>query len=84
MIGLLFGFLNKVIALVGLALVALISILPETPFSTAVSIDSQWLSVINWLFPVPSAILHASLFCTACLVYYGIRVAMKWCKLAGS
>lgn len=82
--GLFFGFINKCISLVGAAIAALLSILPDSPFIALSGFQSTWLNAINWVFPIASALSHLSVYLLSVSIYYGLRVVLKWLKVAGS
>jgi hypothetical protein len=77
------GLLNRIIEFLGDAINALLSILPTSPFHAVSGVDSEFLQAINYLFPVTQAIAHLELFVTAVAIYYGLRVVLKWGKVAG-
>lgn len=77
-------FVNKMISLIGSAVTAVLSLLPSSPFTFVQSIDSEWLNAINWIFPVGTIVSHLEAFCLAVVVYYGLRVLLRWVKAAGN
>lgn len=62
---------------------ALILLLPQSPFQST-TLDSAWLSYVNYVIPISSILQHIALWLTAVLVYYLIRTALRWGKVAGS
>lgn len=72
--------LNSVISALGLALQAVLALLPDSPFHFSQNINSGFLGFISWIFPVEAAVAHLSSFCVAAAVYYGLRVILRWVK----
>ena len=82
---LLMAFINKIISLAGGLISVLLLLLPSSPFTWDTSgLDSTFLKILLWIIPVPSIILSMEAIVSAVLIYYGIRVAMRWIKLTGN
>lgn len=75
--------INLIIKNIGLIISAVVLLLPESPFEWAQGIDSNLFRAINWIFPIDGIIAHLTLYCTAVLAYYLIRVVLRWVKVAG-
>lgn len=75
---------NAIIAGLGAVLQAILSLLPPSPFSFIESFDQGWLAVMNWIFPVSSAVAHLEVYLSAVVVWYGLRIVMRWIKAAGA
>lgn len=71
---------NAIISGMGAILNTLLSVLPDSPFTFVTNIESSWLQAINYILPVSEAIAHLELFVTAAIVYYGIRIVLRWIK----
>ncbi|MHB8308777.1 MAG: hypothetical protein ACYDDH_11990 [Candidatus Desulforudaceae bacterium] len=82
--GVIVGLLNKLIELVGDAVWFLLNLLPNSPFMFLYQVDSVWLNAINWLFPVVAMVAFLEVYVSAVVVYYGLRVALRWVKATGA
>lgn len=78
------GIFNAIIKGFGVVLTAILSLLPKSPFVFVSSINNKYLGYINYFLPVTSAVAHLELFVAAVLIYYGLRVVLKWVKAAGN
>ena len=77
------GLINYFIAGVGVALSWVISLFPNSPFSTpAGPPGSVNLGYVTWVIPFPTMLSHMALLLSAIIVYYGIRVVARWVKIA--
>jgi hypothetical protein len=75
--------INYFIAGVGSALTWLLELLPESPFSSpATKPSSIDLGYVTWLIPFPTMIGHLAVLITAITVWYSVRVAARWLKVA--
>ncbi|MGE6579374.1 hypothetical protein ACQKFM_31260 [Paenibacillus xylanexedens] len=74
---------NYLIANIGFALTWLLELLPDSPFATPSappdSIDLGWLT---WVIPFPTMFTHLAVMVAAIGIYYTIRVAARWIKIA--
>lgn len=75
---------NAIISGLGVVLQSLVSLLPDSPFQFTLSIDSSWINAINWIFPFSSVVAHLSLYLTAVVSFYGIRIILRWIKAVGN
>lgn len=77
--------INYIIAGIGEALTWLLNLLPDSPFSTpAAAPGSINLGYISWLIPFPTMIVHLVALLGAISIYYVVRVAARWIKVARS
>ncbi|MCL6664559.1 hypothetical protein [Paenibacillus amylolyticus] len=77
--------LNYIIAGVGAAFTWLLNLLPNSPFATpAAPPNSVNLGWLTWFIPFPTMFLHLVAVVGAIAVYYVIRVAARWLKVARS
>lgn len=76
--------INMLINGLGVALQAVLLLLPDSPFNFAHNIDSGFLGFLNFVFPVQSAVAHLVSFVTAAALYYGIRIVLRWIKASSS
>lgn len=76
------NMINKIIAGIGALLTWLIDLLPNSPFNWSYNIDQAWVNNICWLIPFPTMIAHLEAVATAIAVFYGIRIALRWVKIA--
>lgn len=75
--------INYCIASVGSTLTWCISLLPESPFgSPETKPDSVDLGYITWIIPFPTMIGHLAVLIAAITVWYSIRIAARWLKVA--
>lgn len=77
------AIINAIIEKLGVVIMAVLALLPTSPFTFVSGIDSGILSALNWLFPIASMIAHIELFVAAVAFYYAIRVILRWGKVAG-
>lgn len=78
------SILNGIINAMGDVLLIMLGLLPESPFNYVYNINSEWLANINYLFPIVQAVAHLEAFLLAVIVYYGIRIVLRWIKVVGS
>lgn len=79
------GSVNWLIKGVGAALIWVINLLPDTPFGTPSSPPGGInLGYVTWLLDFPTWLAHLSVLLTATLLYYSVRVAARWLKVARS
>jgi len=75
--------LNYCIAGVGSALSWCLALLPESPFGNPASKPSSIdLGYVTWLIPFPTMLSHLAVLIGAITVWYSIRVAARWLKVA--
>lgn len=74
---------NRLIAAIGASLSAILSVLPDSPFSWLEEIDNTVLQAINWVIPVNAMVSHLQIYVLAVAVYYAIRIILRWAKAAG-
>lgn len=79
-----FAFINKIIELIGGIITVILALLPTSPFQFVANLPQDWFKFINWLIPIDQAILHLEVYIVAVGIYYGIRVVLRWIKVAGS
>jgi hypothetical protein len=73
---------NYLIAGLGYALSAILSVLPQSPFSALDNAPiQQYLGYINWFFPIYDIELELTVFCSAVLIYYGYSIVERWIKV---
>jgi hypothetical protein len=77
------ALINKVIAAVGVAITAILLLLPDSPFIWVEKLESTVLSAINWIIPINAMISHLQLYVIAVALYYVLRIALRWLKAAG-
>ena len=66
------------------ALSAVLSLLPTSPFLFMESLDLTWLNYANYIMPINAAVAHLQAFCLAVMVWYGLRVLLRWLKAVSS
>ena len=76
--------INALISKLGVALQALILLLPQSPFTYIMTVDNTFIQNINYILPFPQAVAHITLMVNAVVLYYGIRIVLKWIKAAGN
>lgn len=79
MADLLINICNGLISAVASFIGVLLALLPTSPFAS-VSVNSTWLSYINYFIPVGTILTHLGLYLTAALSYYIIRIGLRWAK----
>lgn len=76
-------FINLLLTIVSGIFITIINMLPESPFRNLdLSIPSQYLGWINWLFPFGIIISILSVWATCVALYFFVRWLMKIFKLA--
>lgn len=82
--GLIVSSINKIISLLGSGISALLSILPDTPFSWDLSsVNSSYMAFFYWIVPIQGMITILTSFVTGVGLYYAIRTVLRWIKVAG-
>jgi hypothetical protein len=76
--------INALISKVGSALQWVILLLPQSPFNFTYNIDNKFIKQINYILPFSQAVAHLETVITAVVIYYGLRVILKWVKAAGN
>lgn len=76
--------LNAIILSLGTILQAIIILLPESPFNFVYNIDNEFIQNINYILPLPQVVAHLTLILQAIIIYYGLRIALKWIKAAAN
>lgn len=76
--------LNSVLSLFGDAIISLLNLLPNTPFSWNLNGTNEALTWVQWLFPISGFVTTVGLYVTAVAGYYSIRAALRWIKVVGS
>lgn len=57
--------------------------LPPSPLRWVIDIDVQWLSYVNWLIPIGEMVVIAEFWLTCIGIWYVVRIALHWAKVAG-
>lgn len=78
------GLFNSFIKGLGTVLVAMLSLLPTSPFVFVSTIDNKYLGYMNYFLPIDSAVAHLEAYVLAVAIYYGLRIVLKWIKAAGN
>lgn len=77
--------INWVIEAIGSIISVMLSVLPDSPFQgNLYQFDNGFLKALNFVFPIGPAITHMVAFTGAVIIYYILRVVMRWIKLASS
>lgn len=71
---------NWFINAVGVALQAVILLLPESPFQKIMIEMPDVFISINWLFPISEMLGTLETWLAAIIVYYGYQVILRWVK----
>jgi hypothetical protein len=83
--GIFFILVNKLISSIGSALLTFVQLLPASPFTwNFSSIDNQYLKFFAWFMPIPQMVSFIGTWVTAVAIYYGLRIVLRWMKVAGS
>lgn len=75
--------INLIIKNIGAVISVVVLLLPESPFLWTQGIEAKWFRVMNWIFPIDGIVAHLTIYCTAVLTYYFLRVILRWIKVAG-
>jgi hypothetical protein len=78
------GIINALISKVGIVLAAVLALLPDSPFNWTYGLDSGWIGNMNYILPFSQAVAHLEAYILAVIVYYGIRIVLRWVKAAGN
>jgi hypothetical protein len=77
----LISFINKLISGLSLALSSIVSLLPDSPFKDInVSLDSNLLGYLNWMFPIDDMLSVLTLWVSSILIYYVYSIVLRWVK----
>lgn len=71
---------NWFINAVGVALQAVILLLPESPFQKIMIEMPDVIINVNWLFPIAEILSTLETWLAAIIVYYGYQVILRWVK----
>lgn len=71
---------NWFINAVGVALQAVILLLPESPFQKIMIEMPDVIINVNWLFPIAEILSTFETWLAAIIVYYGYQVILRWVK----
>lgn len=75
--------INYIIANIGLIITAIMELLPQSPFAEPMAPPGIInLGYVTWLFDFPTWIKHFAVVLTAIAIWYVIRIAARWIKLA--
>lgn len=77
------GLVNLFIAAVGNAIAFILLLLPTSPFTWNLS-GNGFVTWLFWLFPISSFVTSITAYVAAVVLYYAIRVGLRWMKVAGS
>lgn len=75
------ALVNWIISGIATAGIALLSLLPTSPFTT-MTINNTVLGYINYFFPVAEATAFFTTWLVAVVTYYILRWGLRWAKLA--
>ena len=79
------GIMNYIIAQAGAAITFFIQLLPNSPFNIALPIiDSHFLRFVNFVIPLREAVAILQVYLAAVLVFYGLRIILRWLKVAAA
>lgn len=77
-------FINYLIDQVSDGMIWVVNLLPNTPFKFDSQFDNSVLKAMNYFLPINQAISHLVLYTGAVFIYYGLRVILRWLKVANS
>jgi len=79
------AILNYIISQAGLLIIFFINLLPASPFTALIpAFDSHFLRFINFVIPLPEMFAILQVYLTALLTYYGLRIVLRWLKVASA
>jgi len=85
MAGFFTGLFQWLINALGAALIWLIDLFPDSPFSApSTPPDAVNLGWITWLLDFPTWIAHLTVILSCFLSYYSVKVAARWLKMVRS
>lgn len=73
--------INSLIGSIGAILSAIISLLPSSPFTFNFTAVSPYMKIITWIIPVTSILSLLAIYLPAVIVYYGLRVLMRYIRM---
>ncbi|WP_068964069.1 hypothetical protein [Desulfosporosinus sp. BG] len=82
--GFIASLINSLLSLIAAAISAILSLLPSSPFMWNLDGASPVLTWIFWLIPIPQMLTTMTLYISAVLAYFVIRIALRWLKVVGS
>lgn len=71
---------NWFINAIGVALQAVVLLLPESPFSSIMTSMPDSIIGLCWLFPIAEIISTMQLWLVAIIAYYGYQIILRWVK----
>lgn len=77
-------FINWFLSQISDGFVFVINLLPDSPFKFNVPFDNKVIESMNYLIPIKEATLHLTVYVSAVLIYYSLRVLLRWLKVASS
>jgi hypothetical protein len=75
------GYINGFIAAIGTAIGAVLSLLPNSPFSWSLGGIGTYWGYVTVFIPIPEMITEMGLYLSAVLAYYSIRVILRFADL---
>lgn len=76
--------INSVINALAVAISSVIALLPPSPFTWDFSgINNSFLKFFLWFVPVDGLVSILTAYVGAVATYYGLRVILRWAKVAG-
>lgn len=75
--------LNQLFVAIGGVLGVLLNLLPQSPFQYVLTVDSNTINAIAWIMPLREVVALLQAYVVAVALYYGLRIALRWLKVAG-
>lgn len=73
--------LNSILNMIAQALKWVVALLPDSPFQVlSNSVISEYLPLLNWLFPFSFILSTMQTWLSAVLVYYAYSAILRWVK----
>ncbi|ODA38724.1 hypothetical protein [Desulfosporosinus sp. BG] len=82
--GFIASLINSLLSLIAAAITAILSLLPSSPFAWNLDGASPVLTWIFWLIPIPQMLTTMTLYISAVVAYFVVRIALRWLKVVGS
>lgn len=74
------SFLNAIIRGLGVVGGAILSVLPNSPFSGLGNIEIPFLGYINYVIPINFIVTVLAVWLPAVALYYGVSIILRWIK----
>lgn len=76
------GIIQFILDNISIIASALLLLLPNSPFLWIYDADRSFLGYMNYGFPISAVVSELLTYVCCVIVYYGIRVVLRWVKVS--